>query len=827
MRSRSSLMHGAALGALALLSSASVADAQQTLPTIDVGGRLRTGAGVRTAPNGPATGAPPTTPAVRESTAGEGGYAPGFTAARAKLPIYRDPPGDTMTSIDTKFLRPTPLLDVRAVLNYSPGVTVQAGVSARDLQISIRGSGNRAGSGYAYNIRNIIMLEDGFPIMQADGNGRTDLLDPHSFAAVDVYRGPSSALFGNYAYGGAINFRTFTGAEIDGVHTGSEFGSFGYVNNYIRVGKAVKDGVLGPIDLAFFLSDANGNGYTARGAYSGKQAKLLGRWEVTPTDRVIFKYLANDMRSEFINRTNLGVFYLNPFQKNFGSCAITTPININLCNNLQQPLNGVAAPLARQSNWQMGTHINSLRQIAGVQLEHDFDKDTTWRSQFTYDYLNNINGTWNPAGPQGGPVGLRGPSVGITAQTDITSHAPIFGFPATHFLQFFYNNSKLTNPLYNQIANAWYSGGTGALVGKIDSYTSNISLRAREEIALAPGLTGVIGFSSNWNRVWGVFTAYNYNAVTLRPVVPTQVAMDREYWNTAPEASLTYRYSPEWQVRARYSTAYSTPTFLYLTRTRNGVGRNPMKAQTSMGVDFGIDWTPSPELTVSVTGFNEWRRNEILTLTNFISPYQASVPASIFRGVELNGDWRPFEGWRMIMAYTFNNTFFTNFWDDLGPVISPTGATLFGGVPVLYNRAKYTIPNVPPHTLTMRYGYDQPTGDLAGLGAYVEYVFKSNYFLDNANSITGPSYSIVNLNAHYNHDITNFYFKNLELYFDVQNVFNRTYLSGAQIVTNTLIPGTTALLPYLWPTGGLIMAQGTGAIAGQPRGFTAGVKLKF
>jgi len=415
MNSRSKLLHGAALSALALVSAPSLAHAQQTLPQITIGAARP--------------------PATRESTAGEAGYAPGFDPVRAKLPIYRDPPGETVTIVNTKFLRPTPLADVRKVLEYSPGVSIQQGNNARDLQISIRGSGNRLGAGFPTGLRNIMLYEDGFPIMTADGNGHTELLDPHSYAAVDVYRGPSSALFGNYAYGGAINFRTFSGAEIDGVHTGSEFGSFGYVNNYIRVGKAVVDSTLGAFDLAFFASDANSSGW-ARNSFSGKQAKVLGRWEVTPTDRVIVKYIANNLRSEFINRENLGVFYLNPFQQ---GCAIPTPLNANLCNNLNVPLNGISTPLVRQSVWQLGTHLNALRQIAGVQFEHDFDNNTTWRSQFTYDYHDYINGTWPPPilGPagQGGPVGIRGPTVGITAQTDITSHVPIFGFPATHFLQ--------------------------------------------------------------------------------------------------------------------------------------------------------------------------------------------------------------------------------------------------------------------------------------------------------------------------------------------------------------------------------------------------------
>ncbi|PPD05597.1 MAG: TonB-dependent receptor, partial [Methylocystis sp.] len=297
----------------------------------------------------------------------------------------------------------------------------------------------------------------------------------------------------------------------------------------------------------------------------------------------------------------------------------------------------------------------------------------------------------------------------------------------------------------------------------------------------------------------------------------TQVAVDNDYWNTAPEASLTYRYNPEWQVRARYATGYSTPTFVFLTSTRNGVGSNPLKAQTNMGVDLGIDWTPSPELNFSVTGFNEWHRNEILTLNNALVSYSQNIPSSLHRGVELNADWRPFDGWRLIAAYTFNNQFFTNYWDDLGTV---------AGRAVLYNRAGNRIPNVAPHTVTMRLGYDQPFGDLSGLGAYAEYVFKSNYTIDNANFTTLPSYSLINLNAHYNHDIDNFYVKNIELFFEVSNVFNRTYVAGAFVVANTLLAGPIQT-PLVWPTGGLVTAQGAGILAGQPRAFAGGIKLKF
>jgi outer membrane receptor protein involved in Fe transport len=60
-----------------------------------------------------------------------------------------------------------------------------------------------------------------FPVTQPDGNSRTDSTDPHADSGIDVVRGPSSAMYGNYATGGAINFMTRPGHDIQGVEFGT------------------------------------------------------------------------------------------------------------------------------------------------------------------------------------------------------------------------------------------------------------------------------------------------------------------------------------------------------------------------------------------------------------------------------------------------------------------------------------------------------------------------------------------------------------------------------------------------------------------------------
>ncbi|WP_035363246.1 TonB-dependent receptor plug domain-containing protein, partial [Acetobacter pasteurianus] len=76
-----------------------------------------------------------------------------------------------------------------------PGVSFTQGNGPRDTNVSIRGSGDRQ----SWGLKNIQVLEDGFPMTQPDGTARADLIDPHAYQGVDVFEGPASTLYGNYA----------------------------------------------------------------------------------------------------------------------------------------------------------------------------------------------------------------------------------------------------------------------------------------------------------------------------------------------------------------------------------------------------------------------------------------------------------------------------------------------------------------------------------------------------------------------------------------------------------------------------------------------------
>ncbi len=139
------------------------------------------------------------------------------------------------------------------VLDFVPGVTAGSRHGpAQDDQISIRGSGLES----KYDAWGINLLEDGFALNQADGLAITQPIDPDFLKRIEVYKGASAMRFGGDTMGGAINLVTKTGYDAPAFEARSEFGSYGFVKNYVGSGH-----VAGRWDSYLGLSDAELGGF--------------------------------------------------------------------------------------------------------------------------------------------------------------------------------------------------------------------------------------------------------------------------------------------------------------------------------------------------------------------------------------------------------------------------------------------------------------------------------------------------------------------------------------------------------------------------------------
>ncbi len=717
------------------------------------------------------------------------------TPAAALAGLTQSPTGQTTTTIGHDQFDNRPSFSVSDVLRDSPGISVKQGNGPRDFGISIRGSNARNGFG----IRNMVIFDDGFPVTQPDGLSRSALIDPHAYGAIDVIRGPSSALYGNYATGGALNFRTRPGGSIDGVEYGIDGGSFGYLNNYFTVGKKV-----GNFEASLFASDARGDGFIGNSWFNTQTVNFLGTYQATPDDRFTLKIINNNLDARLPIRLSLNQFEQNPFQRGCSTFAgmapgcATVTLNKNGFNN--------SAGVDKETAEQAGLNRDDRRTIVGARWEHDFDNQTTWRNQLVFDdrNINQPTGTTSAIGDY--------PSYNF--MSDITHKGQLFGFDSTTYFGGFYNTLSWSGDTRNVMPGG--NATLGLLSSNVTGTHTNFGLRAREEVRLTDALTSIAGIGWENTQLKGVNTAYKYPPTNDPTATLALTPADKQFTNVAPEFALLYKFNNEWQGRARVGTGYGTPqlgNLFVLANGQNGNNTN-LVPQRNVGYDLGVDWTPNKTVKVSLTGFYEFFRNELVSQATPIgapnSSFMFNAPRSEHRGIELAADWRFQPGWRATLAYTYLDEIYTDYTEILN-----------NGASFSFNRAGNKIPGISPNELTARLGYDEMAGIYAGLGAFVEVQWKDAFYMDNANLLKAPGYELVNLNVHYTTGLKSDVFKTLNVYFEVRNLFDRTYVASANNIPNSV--SNTGI-----QDSASVLANKTGSIyAGSPRAFIAGMKVAF
>ncbi len=708
-------------------------------------------------------------------------------------PIFAHPTGQTVFGVSEDMLKDTPAFSVGDILKLAPGVSFTQGNGPRDVSVSVRGSNERQ----TYAIRNIQVFEDGFPVTQPDGTARSDLTDPHAYGHVTVVEGPSSALYGNYATGGMIDFQTRPGGEIDGAETGFDLGGYGYLNGYATVG-----GKGDRYEYSAFVSGVRGDGFTSNNAYDTITENILARYALTPHDRVTFKFINNDLDTNLSIRLSLNQFRQNPFQQNCGNIATTGCASVTLFNN---GFNG-ATTKDTASEVDLGRH--DRRTIVGARYEHDLDAQTVWTTTFDFDNRDIRQPTSS--------TDFRGTYPSFNIVSDVTRRGEFMGRASTTMVGAFFNYENINSTVFNILPVA--GPVDGGLTQTVNGDQLNAGLRAREELQLTPTLTGVVGIGVEYTAL----QALEVNLAYPTAATPTRSTIDanRTFFNTAPEASLIYRPDDAWTLHARVSTGYGTPqaTNLFVTPQGTFGNNTQLKTQTNTGVDLGAEWTPGPNLHLTATGFYEWFDNELVTQSAGVNlqSYTFNAPHSEHRGVELGLDWRPLPtvlpGARVFVSYLYDDQIYTTYVEQLTS----------GAVTSTFDRSGNRIPGVTPSVGTVRFIYDQPDGPLQGLGGFIEATGRDAYRLDNANLISAPGYVLLNLDVHYDPPAALGLISRARFYIDVQNLLDQRYIASASNITDSLNTATKVENPAA------VLANSTGSVyAGQPLSVFGGVRVKF
>lgn len=698
--------------------------------------------------------------------------------------VAAKPLGQTLTGVNRAAFENAPAFQIGDIIATQPGVTYAYGNGPRDISISVRGSNARN----TFGVRNAQVLEDGFPVTQPDGLARTDLVDPHAYSAVDVAHGPASALYGNYATGGAILFRTRTGRELNGGEFSADGGSDGYSNFFAAFG-----GGGDRHDFAAFGSYVRGGGFTQHNGYETYTQNARAEFTVTPSDRLTVKVIDNIMRADLSVRLSLNQFRLNPYQT---GCVDLSGAG---CASVSLLANGVNGARVTQSADQAKLKRDDRRTIAGLRWEHDFGAATTWRTQATYD---------NRAINQ--PTSATS-AVGRFTSYNVSSEVTHRGARALWLLGAYSNAEDIASFAYN-VAPA---GGVGALSTATGGAHRNAGLRARLEIAPAERWAVVLGVGAERTILSAAQAAYTYPLVG---VTMTRVLADRTFDNVAPEASVTFKPDSRWTLHARVAGAYGTPQATNLFVTPAGVpGANTaLAAQKMTGADIGAELALGVGFRASVTGFYEFFEEELVSQSagaNLLS-YTFNAPHSEHRGVEAGLEWRPeaAPGAYVSVAYLLNEQNYKRYGERLSA----------GAFSAVFDRAGNKIPGVSPQNASARVGYDAKGGALAGLGGYFEASWKEAAFLDNANLLKAPGQTLLGASVYYDLPKPPGAFTGARLFVAVQNLTDKKYVSSASNIGDSLNATTGA------QNGAATLAAATGSIyAGQPRTFVGGLRVRF
>ena len=178
------------------------------------------------------------------------------TATRVATPAFDVPASISLVTL-------SPDTDTRPGINVSETLGAVPGLLARDrqnyaqdVQISVRGFGARS----TFGIRGVRLYVDGIPATMPDGQGQISNVDLGSAAAIEVLRGPFSALYGNSS-GGVLQVFTEDGSGAPKLTLGAGGGSNGQQREQAKL-----SGAAGPLDYVASVSRFQTDGYRAHSA---------------------------------------------------------------------------------------------------------------------------------------------------------------------------------------------------------------------------------------------------------------------------------------------------------------------------------------------------------------------------------------------------------------------------------------------------------------------------------------------------------------------------------------------------------------------------------
>ncbi len=518
----------------------------------------------------------------------------------------------TVTRVDAREIRRArPRVSVAESLQRVPGVAARDRQNlAQDTQIAIRGFGSRA----TFGVRGVRLYTDGIPASSPDGQGQVSHFALDAADALEVLRGPFSALYGNSS-GGVIQILSAPPPDSPRAEAGASFGSDAAMRTSLGAAGPWKNREGGyRVDASRFDTDGYRDHSAAR--RESAQATLLGA-SASGELRLIANTVDIDADDpQGLTATELAA---DPRAASAGALAFDTrkrvrqrQVGARATRQLGADLEWISTvhagqrdtvqflsvPVAAQRNpLSGGGVIDLVRAYAGVDVR--IRSETEWLSR---------------------PLSV---TVGLESQT---SHEDRRGFE-----NFVDTTLGVRGALRRDERNR---------AQNFDQY-AQLDWRASERWRVLAGVRrSDVDFAARDRFV----TAGNPDD-----------SGDLSYSEVTPVAGVSFRAASETWVYANAGKGFETPTFSELAyRSDGNSGLNSdLRAARSDNAEIGVR-TRGGGHAFDLTVFRSWTRDELAVASNAGGRSTfANAGSSRRQGVEIAASGVYGERWRYAAAYTW------------------------------------------------------------------------------------------------------------------------------------------------------------------------------
>jgi len=615
-----------------------------------------------------------------------------------------------------------------------PGITAQNRTQqAQDPQISSRGFGSRS----SFGVRGIRIYVDGIPLTMPDGQGQPGVMDLSAIKSIEVMRGPFSSLYGNSS-GGVIQMFTQDAPATPTFGATTMFGSYNTKRNVLEAA-----GQLEGLEYSLNVSNFESDGYRANSSSNKQMATAKFKFNLNEDTKV----------------TTL----VNWFDQ-----EAQDPLGLDRARAFSNSTRDKVVPAALFAN----TSVKRDHTQVGFNIEHAFNENNKLTLTPYIGTRNNAQILTTTAlattlnGPGGTSTNPCNTTRGTCARLSEISR------------EFYGIDARWDNTGY--ISTLPYKVSLGMTYGKssddrLDTNILNngfaVSVLNRDEVNTVDNFDQYLQTSLSLTPTLDIHAGARHTKVKLK-VKDNLLSLngdnsgDVEYQKTTPVIGAIWKATDKLNLYANFGKGFETPTFIEAAfdDVSTGVASKPnlsLKASESNNTEIGLKSFITENTRLNLSLFYITTKNEIVT-DRTVSGRSSYVNANDTKrsGAELSVDSIFDNGLSTFLSYTLLNAKFDSDY-----------RTTSGNLITSGNRIPGTYKSQLYGEIAWKH---QPLGFFSAL----EGRHNSEVYVNDINTDKAPSYTIFNIRAGFEQNLTNWRFKQ---YVRIENITDKDYIGSVRV----------------------------------------------